>query len=72
MINHVISNELLNYDILNKIYLNPTKLSLSPESENQIINCRNYLDDKIKSSDTPIYGITTGFGSLCNVSVSKS
>ncbi len=72
MINHVISNELLNYDILNKIYLNPTKLSLSPESENQIINCRNYLDDKIKSSDTPIYGITTGFGSLCNVSISKN
>lgn len=72
MINHVISNELLTYDLLNKIYLNPTKLSLSKESEKQIIKCRKYLDEKIKNSNEPIYGITTGFGSLCDVSISKN
>jgi histidine ammonia-lyase len=72
MFNHVISNELLTYDILNKIYLNPTQLSLSKESENQILKCRKYLDQKINDSEEPIYGITTGFGSLCDVSISKN
>ena len=28
---------------------------------------RTYLEQKLKSSQAPIYGINTGFGSLCNV-----
>lgn len=28
---------------------------------------RSYLEKKLKSSQAPIYGINTGFGSLCNV-----
>lgn len=35
------------------------------------MRCRKYLDKKIAESDVPIYGVTTGFGSLCNVSVDK-
>lgn len=46
-------------------------LALSPESEARIEKCRNYLDQKVESQDEPIYGITTGFGSLCNRSISK-
>ena len=38
------------------------------------MRCREYLDRKIKDSDQPVYGITTGFGSLgfgslCDISV---
>ncbi len=55
------------FDILN---LNK-KLSLSEESRGRIIKCRTYLDNKMKSQKEPIYGINTGFGSLCNVSVSN-
>ena len=29
------------------------------------------MNDKIQRSDTPIYGINTGFGSLCNHQVSN-
>jgi histidine ammonia-lyase len=72
MITHIISNEILSYDILDKINLQTTQLKLSPESEANIVKCRNYLDKKIADSTEPIYGITTGFGSLCNVNISKN
>ncbi|MEI8047871.1 MAG: histidine ammonia-lyase [Bacteroidota bacterium] len=47
------------------------QLALSPESVALIEKCRNYLDQKIESQEEPIYGITTGFGSLCNRTISK-
>ena len=47
------------------------QLALSPESVARIEKCRNYLDRKIETQDEPIYGITTGFGSLCNRSIPK-
>lgn len=47
------------------------KLVLGEESENRIQKCRDYLDRRMESQVEPIYGVTTGFGSLCNVSVDK-
>ena len=44
-------------------------LELSPLAKKNIEDCRNYLDQKVKSHPDPIYGINTGFGSLCNVSI---
>jgi histidine ammonia-lyase len=46
-------------------------LALSEESVAKIEKCRNYLDRKIETQKEPIYGITTGFGSLCNRSILK-
>ncbi len=46
-------------------------LALSKESEALINRCRNYLDEKMKKSKEPVYGVNTGFGSLCNVSISS-
>ncbi|MBL7901921.1 MAG: histidine ammonia-lyase [Bacteroidia bacterium] len=40
---------------------------LSEASKTAIQKCREYLDKKIKNSPEPVYGINTGFGSLCNV-----
>ena len=48
-----------------------TQLALSPESVARIEKCRDYLDHKIESQKEPIYGITTGFGSLCNRTISR-
>ncbi|MCC6370316.1 MAG: histidine ammonia-lyase [Bacteroidia bacterium] len=42
-------------------------VELSENTRTQILNCLNYLDAKMKSNGAPIYGINTGFGSLCNV-----
>ena len=35
----------------------------------RIKRCREYLDEKIRTSNQPVYGVNTGFGSLCNVSI---
>ncbi len=45
------------------------KLELGEEACARIVNCREYLDNRMKTQKEPIYGITTGFGSLCNVSI---
>lgn len=45
-------------------------LALGDDARARIEYCRNYLDNKVKESDRPIYGVTTGFGSLCNRSIS--
>ena len=44
-------------------------LALSDDARQRIVRCREYLDRKMVHSDRPIYGITTGFGSLCNISI---
>lgn len=43
------------------------RVELSDVSKKAISDCRNYLDEKLKRNNGPIYGINTGFGSLCNV-----
>ncbi len=48
-----------------------TKLLLSDESVKLINTCRDYLDRKLESTNEPIYGITTGFGSLHNKTINK-
>jgi len=47
------------------------KIVLGEEAKQRIIKCRKYLDNRMKTQVSPIYGITTGFGSLCNVSIGK-
>lgn len=47
------------------------KVALAPEAVEKINHCREYLDRKVETSDRPLYGITTGFGSLCNRSISS-
>ena len=46
-------------------------LALSDEAKRRIEKCRNYLNHKMETQKVPIYGVTTGFGSLCNISISK-
>ena len=64
-IHSISSNELTLAD-LSAVITNGTTLTLSKEAEQKIERCRNYLDEKIKNSSDPIYGINTGFGSLYN------
>jgi len=60
----------LSFEILEKIINNNLKLNLANEAVERIRKCRDYLDQKIQDSETPMYGITTGFGSLCNKTIS--
>jgi len=69
---HYIDSKQLDFDILNDIIFTEKKLKLSNEAVTKIENCRNYLDTKIKTDSAPIYGINTGFGSLCNVKIDNN
>jgi histidine ammonia-lyase len=68
---HLISNEFLTLETVQKIINKRAKIELSEASKNAVDKCRAYLDAKMEEQTTPVYGITTGFGSLCNTSISK-
>lgn len=65
-----IGAEDLTFEIIEKIINENLKLELSSEAKERIERCRDYLDTKIEQSEQPLYGITTGFGSLCNRNIS--
>ncbi|WP_452602564.1 histidine ammonia-lyase [Pontimicrobium sp. MEBiC06410] len=71
MTTHYISNQVLELTTIQSIVSEGKKLQLSEEAITRVTNCRNYLDEKLKTEDRPIYGINTGFGSLYNVKISK-
>ena len=68
---HYISTELLSLETLAEIVSCDKSLALSEEAKINIQKCRDYLDKKMASHSDPIYGINTGFGSLCNVKISN-
>ena len=66
---HHISPAPLTFEIIDRILAKKYKLALSEESKKLINDCKAYLDNKIATSAKPLYGITTGFGSLCKISI---
>ena len=66
---HTISNKRLTIEKVNEIISKGRKLTLSKESEEAIVKCRKFLDSKMGDIGRPVYGITTGFGSLCNITI---
>jgi histidine ammonia-lyase len=68
---HYITTETLNLEILQEILSYNKTLELSDEAKINVQKCREYLDKKMASHSQPIYGINTGFGSLCNVKISN-
>ena len=68
---HYISTDVLTLETLQEIISEHKTVALSEEAKINIQQCRDYLDRKMASNETPIYGINTGFGSLCNVKISN-
>ncbi len=68
---HHISAECLTIDRVREILEKHLPLALSDDARQRIDRCREYLDRKMENHERPIYGITTGFGSLCNISVGR-
>lgn len=69
---HFIDPDYLELDKIREITANNYSLALSDESRTKIAHCRAFLEKKLAESDAAFYGINTGFGSLCNVQISKS
>lgn len=68
---HYISSNILDINTIKNIVFGDYQLALSEEATEKIIKCRSYLDEKMKTQKTPIYGINTGFGSLYKHSISN-
>ncbi len=66
---HHISSEWLSISRVEEILEMGMRLALSNDARQRITGCREYLDKKMATQKEPIYGITTGFGSLCNISI---
>lgn len=64
---HQISLKPLDFKTIEEIISSGKKIALSEEAKKSIVNCRTYLNKKMASQKEPVYGINTGFGSLCNV-----
>ncbi len=68
---HYISSEKITVEQVARIIESGMMIALSEDAKRRVVECREYLDRKIETSKEPVYGITTGFGSLCNVSIDK-
>jgi histidine ammonia-lyase len=68
---HYIDSKWLDLSIINDLILSSKKIQLSEGSKDRILNCRAFLDEKMKTNKNPIYGINTGFGALYNVKINK-
>ena len=66
---HYISPAPLTFETIDTILNQGYQLALSDESKKLICDCKAYLDHKIATAEKPLYGITTGFGSLCKISI---
>jgi len=61
----------LNLDVISKLLFENKKIKLSKETENKISKSRYFLEKKITASSEKIYGVNTGFGSLCDTQIDK-
>ncbi len=69
---HHIDSQPIGFDVIRKVLDPDVRLQLSDEARQRVARCREYLDDRIEHGGEPIYGVTTGFGSLCNHSISRT
>jgi histidine ammonia-lyase len=68
---HHISNKQITIEDVITIVASGKPLKLSEESAKAIVDCRTFLDNYIEKAEVPVYGINTGFGSLCDTTISK-
>ena len=68
---HHISTARLTIGRVREILERHLPIALSADAKRRIVRCREYLDRKMENPDRPIYGITTGFGSLCDISIGR-
>ena len=47
----------------------PFSLELDPKAREKIRSCREWLENHLKTAEHPVYGVNTGFGSLCDTRI---
>ena len=69
---HLISSEVIDWTIIAELLKNNSKLELSKEAADNLLKLRDYLDKRMAEGEDTLYGINTGFGSLCDEVISTS
>lgn len=67
----LIDNNWISLVEIDSILTDNKKIELSESAKNAIHKCRTYLDEKVARNERLIYGVNTGFGSLCNTAISS-
>ena len=65
----IFNNQWVTIDEVNTLVERHQPIALGEEAKKTVQACRDYLDQKMKHHDALIYGINTGFGSLCNTAI---
>lgn len=68
----ILGQEQLTFQDIETILANNLHVELSTDARDAIQKCRDYLDKKSTDTSKPIYGVTTGFGSLCDRTISQN
>ncbi|MDO5664126.1 MAG: histidine ammonia-lyase [Bacteroidia bacterium] len=68
----ILGQEQLTFQDIENILENKLFVELSSDARESIQRCRDYLNKKMEDTTKPVYGVTTGFGSLCNRTISKA
>lgn len=68
---YTITGQPLTISEISNVLLHNPSLNIDSDTRDRIASCRSYLEDRLASSDKAIYGINTGFGSLCDVKISQ-
>lgn len=68
---YTIDNNWITLEQVDAILTEHHTVVLGENARKAISDCRAYLDEKIKRHDKLIYGINTGFGSLCNTAIEE-
>ena len=68
---HLVSTEEIDWKKFEEISSGGTQIVLSDDVIEKITICREYLDRRLEDSDEVLYGINTGFGSLCDTVISS-
>ncbi len=67
---HLVTTEEIGWKKFEEISSGGTRIELSEDVVEKIAGCRSYLDRRLEKEDEIIYGINTGFGSLCDKVIS--
>ena len=68
---HLVTTEEIDWKSFEEFSSGGTRIVLSDDVIGKITRCREYLDRRLEKEDEIIYGINTGFGSLCDTVISN-
>jgi histidine ammonia-lyase len=68
---YIINGNQIKVSELYNLIKDANSVSLGQDVYQKIVSNRQYLESRISDPDSVIYGINTGFGSLCNIQISN-